>query len=133
MVKIHRPSILCQLLVQMLKMDTQCPRGTVVISGGDTMPAASRSTRSTSKPEKSVLAAKAAGASARKTTASTTTKQAARRKAKAVSPDQRRHYVEVAAYYIAERRGFPGDGTLEDWLQAESEVERLLKDGLLNS
>jgi hypothetical protein len=45
--------------------------------------------------------------------------------------EQRRHYVEMAAYYIAERRGFaPGD-PLEDWVQAEAEIDRLLAEGRL--
>lgn len=49
----------------------------------------------------------------------------------AVSDDQRRNYIEVAAYYIAERRGFtPGD-PLQDWIAAEAEIERLLSEGLL--
>ena len=48
----------------------------------------------------------------------------------AVAPEQRRNYVEVAAYYIAARRGFaPGD-PLQDWIQAEAEVDRLLGEGL---
>ncbi len=50
-----------------------------------------------------------------------------------VAPDQRRNYVEVAAYHIAERRGFtPGD-PLEDWVQAEAEIDRLIADGLLGA
>lgn len=43
-----------------------------------------------------------------------------------MTPDQRQHHIQVAAYYLAERRGFaPGD-PLADWLAAESEVDRLL-------
>lgn len=50
-----------------------------------------------------------------------------------VSPEQRRNYVEIAAYYIAERRGFaPGD-PLQDWIEAEAEIDRLLAGGLLGS
>jgi len=49
-----------------------------------------------------------------------------------VSEDQRRHYIEVAAYYIAERRGFFGASVLEDWTQAEAEVDRMLREGKLN-
>lgn len=49
-----------------------------------------------------------------------------------VTPDQRRYYVEVAAYYMAERRGFTGGNPAEDWLRAEAEVERLLAEGLIN-
>ncbi len=37
----------------------------------------------------------------------------------------------MAAYHIAERRGFaPGD-PLDDWTQAEAEIDRLLAEGLL--
>ena len=50
-----------------------------------------------------------------------------------VSVEQRRNYVEVAAYHIAERRGFaPGD-PLADWIQAEAEIDRLIADGLLGA
>jgi hypothetical protein len=53
----------------------------------------------------------------------------AREEADRVAAEQRRHYVEVAAYHIAERRGFaPGD-PLEDWVQAEAEIDRLLAEG----
>lgn len=48
-----------------------------------------------------------------------------------VSPDRRRHYVEVAAYYIAERNGFPTGNELEHWAAAEAEIDRLLAEGLL--
>ena len=52
---------------------------------------------------------------------------------KPVPAEQRRHYIEVAAYHIAERRGFaPGD-TLQDWIQAEAEIDRLLAEGRLGS
>lgn len=50
----------------------------------------------------------------------------------AVAPDQRRFYIEVAAYYIAERRGFHGGSELADWAQAEKEIEQLLAAGRLN-
>jgi hypothetical protein len=49
-----------------------------------------------------------------------------------LAPDQRRYYIEVAAYYIAERRGFQGGKALEDWAAAEAEVDRLLHEGILN-
>ncbi|HTY98837.1 MAG TPA: DUF2934 domain-containing protein [Rhodocyclaceae bacterium] len=48
-----------------------------------------------------------------------------------VDSDQRQHYVEVAAYYIAERRGFLGGCESEDWIQAEREIDRLLQEGKL--
>ena len=46
--------------------------------------------------------------------------------------EQRRNYVEVAAYYIAERHGFTPGRELADWAAAEAEIERLLRAGLLN-
>lgn len=48
-----------------------------------------------------------------------------------LSPEQRRCYVEVAAYYIAERRGFQGGNPTDDWLAAEAEIDRLLQEGIL--
>lgn len=45
--------------------------------------------------------------------------------------EQRRYYVEIAAYYIAERRGFSGGSEFEDWVQAETEIDRLLREGIL--
>ncbi len=48
-----------------------------------------------------------------------------------ITPQQYRAYVEVAAYHIAERRGFVGGNAMEDWAQAEAEVDRLLSEGIL--
>lgn len=49
----------------------------------------------------------------------------------AVPQEQRAHYIEVAAFYIAERRGFaPGD-PMDDWLAAEAEIDQLLAEGRL--
>ncbi|MDP1635355.1 MAG: DUF2934 domain-containing protein [Gallionellaceae bacterium] len=49
----------------------------------------------------------------------------------AVPLEKRKHYIEMAAYYIAERRGFaPGD-LLDDWVKAEAEIDRLLAEGRL--
>lgn len=50
-----------------------------------------------------------------------------------ISVEQRRNYIEVAAYHIAERRGFaPGD-PLADWAQAEAEIDRLVAEGHLGA
>jgi hypothetical protein len=49
-----------------------------------------------------------------------------------VTAEQRYHYVEVAAYYIAEKRGFDAGSTSEDWARAELEIERLLAEGKIN-
>jgi hypothetical protein len=39
-----------------------------------------------------------------------------------VKQEDKHRLIAEAAYYIAERRGFQGDMVLEDWLQAEKEV-----------
>ncbi|MCK9380057.1 MAG: DUF2934 domain-containing protein [Sulfuritalea sp.] len=55
-----------------------------------------------------------------------------RRKQPAGVPlEQRRNYIEMAAYYIAERRGFAPGNLLDDWVQAEAEIDRLLAEGRL--
>ena len=46
-----------------------------------------------------------------------------------ISPEQRLHYVEVAAFYIAERRGFTPGHPVDDWSAAEAEVDRLIASG----
>ena len=48
-----------------------------------------------------------------------------------VSAEQRQNYVEVAAFYIAERRGFAPGNPFEDWVRAEAEIDRLIAEGLL--
>ena len=47
----------------------------------------------------------------------------------AIRPEERRHLIEVAAYYIAERRGFHGASPHDDWLQAEREVDAMIEAG----
>ncbi len=48
-----------------------------------------------------------------------------------VTPEQRRLYIEVAAYHIAERRSFAAGNPHDDWAQAEAEIDRLLSEGVL--
>ena len=55
------------------------------------------------------------------------------KKTAVVSAEQRRNYIEVAAYHIAERRGFAPGNPLDDWAQAEAEIDRLIADGLLGA
>ena len=49
--------------------------------------------------------------------------------AAAVSPEERRRMIAEAAYFRAERRGFAVGGELDDWIQAEGEVDRLAELG----
>jgi hypothetical protein len=100
-------------------------------------PAKPAAAKAAAKPAAAKPVAKAAPA---KAPAATTAKPAAPKKEAAaakpkltpLAPDQRRFYVEVAAYYIAERRGFHGESQLNDWIEAENEIDRLLSEGILN-
>ena len=40
-----------------------------------------------------------------------------------IAPEDRHHMIAEAAYLVAERRGFQGEMALDDWLQAETEVD----------
>jgi hypothetical protein len=46
--------------------------------------------------------------------------------AKQLTAEERQRYVAEAAYYIAERRGFQGGVSEEDWAEAEAQIERML-------
>ena len=50
----------------------------------------------------------------------------------AIGPDERHHLIQVAAYYIAERRGFHGGSAHEDWRQAEQEINAMISAGKLD-
>ena len=43
-----------------------------------------------------------------------------------MTPDQRKHMIEEAAYYRAESRGFRNGDPLQDWLEAEAAIERMM-------
>ena len=85
------------------------------------------------KPEPATkkVAAKPAAAKALPKAAAPKAAVARAKKPKGVPPEQRRNYIEMAAYYIAERRGFAPGNPLEDWVQAEAEIDRLLAQGRL--
>ena len=89
-----------------------------------TKPAAAKS----AKPAEAKAPAKAAVAVKTKASA----KQPAASRKPAIPAEQRRNYVEVAAYYIAERHGFTPGRELADWSAAEAEIDRLLATGKLN-
>ncbi len=52
-----------------------------------------------------------------------TLSEAKHQAARDVTPEQRHQMIAVIAYLIAEQRGFQGDMALNDWLQAEVEVD----------
>jgi Protein of unknown function (DUF2934) len=113
------------------------------------MPATKKAASTKSEPTKTKTAAK----TATRTTAAPAAKQAApapaareaaaaKPKAEAprkgngapqIDPERRRNYVEVAAYYIAERRGFASGDQAMDWLAAEQEIDRLLQENKLSA
>jgi hypothetical protein len=75
---------------------------------------------------------------AKEKTAQDSIKQKARKKADksisaklnqaGVTGEERHQLIMQAAYFRAERRGFTPGAELDDWLQAEAEVERTLRE-----
>ncbi|MBT8117719.1 MAG: DUF2934 domain-containing protein, partial [Gammaproteobacteria bacterium] len=75
-------------------------------------------------------------AKSRKTSAMRVTKKVARKVArkpanssglsKNITPEERWRLVAVAAYHKAERRGFAPGGELQDWTEAEKEIDGIL-------
>jgi hypothetical protein len=35
--------------------------------------------------------------------------------------------IAVAAYYLAEERGFPGAGAVDDWIAAERRIDQMIE------
>lgn len=48
-------------------------------------------------------------------------------KAGQLTAEQRAHLIAEAAYYKAEKRAFAGGRELGDWIEAEAEIDALLK------
>jgi Protein of unknown function (DUF2934) len=71
-----------------------------------------------SSPEKKAAPAKKAA----------TTKKAATSKSNhSVTPEERWQMISEAAYFLAEKRGFSGGNPCDDWTQAESQVDALIR------
>lgn len=47
-----------------------------------------------------------------------------------LAPEQRQQLIAQAAYFIAERRGFVPGNELDDWLQAEAEIDACIRAAL---
>lgn len=99
--------------------------------------AASSTKAESVKAAKPVAAAKPAKGAAPKAAAktapkkSTTAKPATSRSSKAkslknVTPEQRYRMICDAAYFKAEKRNFAPENEIQDWLDAEAEINRLL-------
>jgi len=46
-----------------------------------------------------------------------------------IDQDYRRRMIAEASYYIAERHGFVNNSPVDDWLEAEVLVDRLIESG----
>jgi len=88
--------------------------------------------KKTVKAPAKVAAAEVKKAAAPAKKVATPAKAGSRKKGAPMSPDQRNHYVEIAAYYIAERHGFTPGREVADWAEAEAEIDRLLGGGHFN-
>lgn len=89
-------------------------------------------------PKKAATSKKSVKKAATKTSVKkATTKKSVAKKAPAkkgatkVSGAQRDAMIAVAAYYIAEKRGFVAGDTTADWLQAEAQIDALIASGQL--
>lgn len=56
-------------------------------------------------------------------------KNTAAAKSRGPVPEERARMIAEAAFFRAERRGFVPGGELDDWLQAEREIERVVEEG----
>jgi hypothetical protein len=84
----------------------------------ESAPAAKRTKAPAAKPAAATTEAPARKRTARKSAA------------KAVISDQeRRHLIEVAAYYIAERGGFANGSPHDHWIEAEREIDAMIAAG----
>jgi len=79
--------------------------------------------------EKAAETKPAVKATAKKVSAAKTKLKPSSTPAPVLTSEQRNHYVSVAAFYIAERRGFTLGNPADDWLEAEAEVDRLIASG----
>ena len=50
-------------------------------------------------------------------------------KRRAITNDERRRLISMAAYYRAQRAGFGKTNPIEDWLLAEREVDAMMENG----
>jgi hypothetical protein len=46
-----------------------------------------------------------------------------------VTPDERHRMIAEAAYHRAEKRGFMNGDPMQDWLEAEAQIENELRNG----
>ncbi len=44
-----------------------------------------------------------------------------------LSAEEQHEMIAVAAYYLAEQRGFAGEGAMDDWIHAERQIDRMVE------
>jgi len=79
------------------------------------------------KVAKKVSAKKATTTKKVASKATATKVTASKQKTPVISDEERRMMIAVHAYYKWEQAGFPGDQDWQHWLDAEKEVEQMLK------
>ena len=115
------------------KPSTATPEAAAVTTAKPTAPAAAPAAAApaVAKPVAAAPAAAPAETARAAVAAKTRKADSGARPATHVSPEERHRLVAMAAYYIAERRGFSGGDDMDDWLQAEAEVDRMLQSGAI--
>ena len=100
-------------------------------------PSPKTSTATSAKVAKTTKATPKAEAAKKKTAAAETTAKPAEKKPRKTKPaampiaaEVRLRHIELAAYYIAEQRGFSGSPA-ENWFAAEQQIDNLLLAGKL--
>jgi hypothetical protein len=78
-------------------------------------------TRKTAAPRKKTVSSTAKVAIPKKSTAGRSAKSR-----NSITPEERRRLIEASAYLKAERRGFQGASPVNDWLEAEAEIDAML-------
>lgn len=93
-----------------------------------TKPAASSKPAEKAKPapKKAPAAAKVAAPKPAATAKKAPAKRVSKKAAANVTPEQRYLMICEAAYFKAEQRGFSPEHEVQDWLDAEAEINRLL-------
>ena len=116
-----------------LSKATPAAKKSMVAPKATAEPPPSANKTSTAKPPSKAAPAKSAAATPRasKPIAETKAKPVSKNATKGngaspITPEQRYRMICDAAYFRAERRGFIGGNSAEDWTAAESEIDSLL-------
>lgn len=83
-------------------------------------------TTTTKSPAKAVAKATAPKVAPEKKVATTAKTKKVQRQ---ISNEERINLIQVAAFYIAERRGFSPGNEQQDWINAEREIDEMITSG----